>query len=118
MKIPDTLEFGFNFKTSHIQALHHPIGKILWAGIKFQHIVDKEFNMEVLDVAQRIEKDSPISYEQFMQIIKSSRLFVFGSSANTSFTRIYDEEFWGDMWDFIRGHRELKFKVEPLRRGR
>lgn len=117
MKAPKEVNFSFNPDISLIPALHNRIGKILWSCIKATHIVDQNFNDDVIYVVEKISIRQPKQYRSFLKIIRYSKLNVFGTKwidnvgLPMSGRLILDDEFWQDVWKYIKGKKELIYLI-------
>jgi hypothetical protein len=117
MKAPTKVTFRFDPDKADIPALTDFCGRILWACIRTQHIVNQFFNGEVQSVALRIAEVKPKNYEDFKTIIASSGLRVFGTFCPKSERlgiELYpelDDEFWQGVWEYITGKKKLEIVV-------
>jgi hypothetical protein len=119
MKVPGTVTFTFDPDTSDITALQTFEGRILWACIKTQHIVDEYFNAAVEDVARRLQENMPKTYRGFKDVIRGSDLCQFGTRwVRDSGYTVLDDEFWRGMWRYLKRKNILDIQLEPCREGR
>lgn len=108
MKAPTKIVFKFDPDTSDTPALTDRVGRILWACIKYQHIVSQYFNGNVQNVALRIAEKKPKTYEEFKVIILRSGLNIFGTELGFKL----DDEFWQGIWEYVVGEKELEMEVK------
>lgn len=118
MKAPTKVIFSFDPDRANIPALSDRLGRILWACIKYQHIVSQHFNGNVQDVALRIAEQKPKNYEEFKTIISSSGLCNFGTIWKNQYLgmpmtgwAVLDDEFWQGVWEYLMGKKELRIEI-------
>jgi hypothetical protein len=108
MKAPTKVIFVFDPEQSNIPVLSDFKGRILWACIRYQHIVSQHFNGNVQDVVLQIAEKKPTKYEDFKAIIQASGLRIFGTIWKTkSGYAVLDDEFWQGVWEYLTGKKTL-----------
>jgi len=110
MKAPTKVVFAFDLDKANIPALTDRVGRILWACIRVQHLVNQHFNDNVQNVALRIAEQKPKIYEEFKTIILRSGLNIFGTIGNMNFGNL-DDEFWQGVWEYIIDEKELEIEI-------
>jgi len=110
MKPPIKVVFKFDPYKSDIPALSDKNGRILWACIKYQHIVSQHFNGNVQDVALLIAENKPKNYEDFKHIILLSGLNIFGTIGDMNCHNL-DDEYWRGIWEYINGEKTLNVEI-------
>ena len=115
MKATEKLKFKFDPEKSDIPALKDRRGLIIWGCIKRGHITSQYFNKDVEGVVERIENEKPGHYHEFINIIQNSNLSTFGRVCveNNQFNTDHrtDHEFWGGIWEYIRGRRYIEIEI-------
>lgn len=107
----------FDPDTSNIPALTDKTERIIWACIRYQHIVSQYFNDNVAMVVLRIAEIKPKNYEEFKAIIATSDLRVFGtllmpSPLGEAVCPVLDDEFWRGVWEYVTGNKQLEMEVK------
>ena len=109
MKAPTKVIFAFDPDQANISVLSDTKGRILWACIRYQHIVSQYFNGNVQDVVLRIAEEKPTTYDAFKEIISTSGLRIFGTNCigfGGGYPKL-DDEFWQGVWKYIKGEEKL-----------
>lgn len=115
------MEWGFDPRTNkgHL-VLKSELGRIIWGGIKTNHIVDQYFNDNCYALLKRIKKTPPENVESLISMAYGCNLGGYG--------RIFDQhkslwqcnvskpdmEFWGEMFNALTGKLKIEMKYPDV----
>lgn len=115
MKVPTEAKFNFNPTEKGVVSFGNEIAKIIYCCIRPEHIVDGNFDRQVLDFAKKLAENMPEYYLDFQRLVRRSKLSCFGRRTVMEFgfkyDSILDDDFWIGVWEYINKWKTLKITI-------
>lgn len=123
MKLPNPIRWGFSPNKSKKPILKTLKGRILWGGIKTQHITDQYFDGACEKLLRMFNDNEAPSHDAhgLYALARKAGLGGYGTIHDPRFGQNYhggsivmamDDEFWGEMFDALCGKLKVQMIIE------
>lgn len=116
MKVPTESKFGFDPIKKNVVSFGNETAKIIYCCIRTQHMVDDDFDRQVLEFAKKLDEEMPQYYSDFRRMVRRSSLQGFGQRTIHEFgmfrDTILDDDFWIGVWEYINKWKTLKINIK------
>lgn len=104
MNFPSVIRWGFDPAKSGIPVLGTTLGRLVWGGIRTNHIVDQHFNANCLSFVTAIAESKPESVDRLVILARRHGLHMFGTTDSGNSP---DLAWWSGLFRALHGDLEV-----------